>query len=198
MPSKKKDSNWTTWEDMPIEEFRARAEKAKALAAEFGERLDSLFPGLVTLTKEQRQTAPRLRDGEHAMLNKVLDVVDMKPALFESLADQDEGMDPNRLETALLRDRIEKHLLFSKLAESLAPIGGELGDSTLYTAVKFREALYAAYRIAKTHAQTDRKVMDVLAPVIDFMRRNVVAAAAAKKSRKPAPAPSAIAVADDA
>ncbi|AUX39426.1 hypothetical protein SOCE26_008170 [Sorangium cellulosum] len=198
MPSKKKDSNWTTWEDMPIEEFRARAERAKTLAAEFVEKLDGLFPGLVTLTKEQRQTAPRLRDGEHAMLNKVLDVVDMKPALFESLADQDEGMDPNRFETALLRERIEKHLLFSKLAESLAPVGGELGDSTLYTAIKFRETLYAAYRIAKTHAQTDRKVMDVLAPVIDFMRRNVVAGAAARKNRKPAPAPSPLPIADEA
>lgn len=187
MAPRKKDSDWTTWEDMPIEEFRARAEKAKALAAEFVERLDNLFPGLVTLTKEQRQTAPRLREGEHAMLNKVLDVVDLKPTLFESLADQDEGMDPNRFETALLRERIEKHLLFSNVAESLSSIGGELGDSTLYTAMKFRETLYAAYRIAKAHAQTDRKVMNVLAPVIDFMRKNVAAAAAAKRSRKTIP-----------
>ncbi|WP_437690023.1 hypothetical protein [Sorangium sp. So ce176] len=198
MPSKKKDSNWTTWEDMPIDEFRSRAEKAKAMAAELVEKLDELFPGLVTLTKEQRQTAPRLRDGEHAMLHKVLDVVDMKPALFESLADQDEGMDPNRFETALLRERIEKHLLFSKVAESLAPVGGELGDSTLYTAIKFRETLYAAYRIAKTHAQTDRKIMDVLAPVIDFMRKNTAAGAATKKNRKAAPSASQDAVAGDA
>ncbi|WP_438027035.1 hypothetical protein [Sorangium sp. So ce233] len=177
---------------MPIEEFRVRAEKAKALAAEFAEKLDGLFPGLVTLTKEQRKTAPRLRDGEHVMLRKVLDVVDMKPALFESLADQDEGMDPNRFETALLRERLEKHLLFSNVAESLSSMGGELGDSTLYTAIKFRETLYAAYRIAKAHAQTDRKVMDVLAPVIDFMRKNTAAAAAARKGRKPAPAPTPI------
>ncbi|WP_437958780.1 hypothetical protein WME76_03375 [Sorangium sp. So ce119] len=198
MPSKKKDSNWTTWEDMPIDEFRSRAEKAEAMAAELAEKLDGLFPGLVTMTKEQRQTAPRLRDGEHAMLHKVLDVVDMKPALFESLADQDEGMDPNRFETALLRERIEKHLLFSKVAESLAPVGGELGDSTLYTAIKFRETLYAAYRIAKTHAQTDRKVMDVLAPVIDFMRKNTAAGAATKKNRKAAPSPSPDAVAGEA
>ncbi|KYF78747.1 hypothetical protein BE11_38730 [Sorangium cellulosum] len=193
MASRKKDTGWTTWEDMPIEEFRVRAEKAKALAAEFAEKLDGLFPGLVTLTKEQRKTAPRLRDGEHAVLRKVLDVVDMKPALFESLADQDEGMDPNRFETALLRERLEKHLLFSNVAESLSSMGGELGDSTLYTAIKFREALYAAYRIAKAHAQTDRKVMDVLAPVIDFMRKNTAAAAAARKGRKPTPAPAPIA-----
>ncbi|WP_437877034.1 hypothetical protein [Sorangium sp. So ce513] len=186
MASKKKDSNWTTWEDMPIDEFRSRAEKAKALAVEFVEKLDGLFPGLVTLTKEQRKTAPRLRDGEHAMLTKVLDVVEMKPVLFESLADQDEGMDPNRFETALLRERIEKHLLFSKVAESFTPIGGELGDSALYTAAKFRETLYAAYRIAKAHAQTDRKVMDVLAPVIDFMRKNTAAGAATRKGSKPA------------
>ncbi|WP_437761739.1 hypothetical protein WMF27_03140 [Sorangium sp. So ce281] len=188
MAPRKKNSTWTTWEDMPLDEFRVRAGKAKALATEFVEKLDELFPGLVTLTKEQRKTAPRLRDGEHAMLHKVLDVVDMKPALFESLADQDEGMDPNRFETALLRERIEKHLLFSDVAASLSSVGGELGDSTLYTAVKFRETLYAAYRIAKTHAQTDRKVMDVLAPVVDFMRKNVAAAAAARRTRTPVPA----------
>ncbi|WP_437984203.1 hypothetical protein [Sorangium sp. So ce117] len=78
----------------------------------------------MTLTKEQRKTAPRLRDGEHAILHKVLDVVDMKPALFESLAEQDEGMDPNRLETALLRERIEKHLLFSETSPPRPPRGG--------------------------------------------------------------------------
>lgn len=156
MAPRKKDSDWATWEDMPSEEFRARAEKAKALAAGFVEEIDLLFRGLVTLTKEQRQTAPRLREVEHVMLQKVLDVMDMKPALFESLADQDEGMDPNRVETALLRDRGEKHRLFGEVAESLSSVGGEVGDSTLYVATKFRDTLYAAYRIAKAHAQTDR------------------------------------------
>ncbi|MGK3997173.1 hypothetical protein [Sorangium sp. So ce1024] len=101
-----------------------------------------------------------------------------------------EAVRGNRFETALLRERIEKHLLFSKVAESFTPIGGELGDSALYTASKFRETLYAAYRIAKAHAQTDRKVMDVLAPVIDFMRKNTAAGAATRKGSKPAAAPS--------
>ncbi|HTN91006.1 MAG TPA: hypothetical protein VL242_45350 [Sorangium sp.] len=41
-------------------------------------------------------------------------------------------------------------------------------------------------------------MMDVLAPVIDFMRKNVAAATATKKSRKPAPASSALPVADEA
>jgi hypothetical protein len=59
-----------------------------------------------------------------------------------------------------------------------------VGDSALYLADLFRDACYAAYRIAKTHALTDRQVNDVLAPVIDFMRKGAVAAAAARARKK--------------
>jgi hypothetical protein len=174
---KKKEGAWTTWEEMPLEVFQVRAAEVEAAADAFVSKVDECLPGLVTMTKDQRRRAPRLRDGEHDMMLKVLQVVDLKPALFESLADQDEGMDPRAFESMLLRDRIEKHRLFSRIAEKLSPLGGKLSDSTLYTATKFRDALYAAYRIAKTHAETDRRINDVLAPVIDFMRRNAVAAA---------------------
>ncbi|MDC0680631.1 hypothetical protein [Sorangium atrum] len=74
--------------------------------------------------------------------------------------------------------RIHEHTLLATQRERRA----------LAEIVLFRESLYAAYRIAKAHAQTDRKVMDVLAPVVDFMRKNVAAAAAARRTRTPAPA----------
>lgn len=187
MASKKtagKAAQWTTWEDIPLEEFRLRAQKAKGMAIEFARGIEELFPGLVTLTKEQRKSAPRLREGEHEMLNKVLDVVDLKPVLFESLADEDDGMNPNELETSLLRERIEKHRLLSEVIAELSGLDGQLGDSALYGAAKFRDVLYAAYRIAKTHAATDRKVNDILAPVIDFMRRNALVGAAKRQGAK--------------
>ncbi|WP_434045348.1 MULTISPECIES: hypothetical protein [Sorangium] len=146
--------------------------------------IDEIFPGLITLTAEQRKVAPRLRDGEHLMLLKILDVAEKKPALFESLADEDDGMNPGELETQLLRDRIEKHSLFLELGEALDPLSGKVSDTTLYLATKFREVLSAAYRIAKAHAATDRTVNGMVAPVIDFMRKGAVAAAATRAAKR--------------
>ena len=184
---KPKSAAWTTWEDMPLDEFRARAEKARAKAAAFVAEIDELFPGLVTLTVEQRKTAPRLRDGEHAMLHRVLDITEKKPALFESLADEDDGMNPGTFEAPLLRERIEKHKLFLELGDTLDPLRSKVSDSTLYVAGRFRTAISAAYQIAKAHAKTDRGINDVLAPVIDFMRKNAITGAAARTSRKDEP-----------
>lgn len=172
-----------SFEDMPLEQFRANIEEAKELAHAFVVKIHELFPGLVTLTKEQRAAAPRLREGEHDNFLAILRIVDMKPQLFESLADSDEGMDPNKFETDLLRDRIEKHRLLGELAAELAPLSEQIGDSPLYLASLFRDAMSAAYRIAKTHAETDKKIMDVLAPVVDFMRKGALAAA--RRRRKP-------------
>lgn len=182
---KKKQGNFDTWDDMPLDEFEKRVETARKLVADFKKQMGETLPGLVTLTAEQRLFAPRLRSGEHDHLLTVLKVVDLKPQLFESLADNDEGMDPNTFETTLLRERIEKHRLLGELAAELAPLSDQVGDTSLYLASLFREALSAAYRIAKTHAQTDKKINDVLAPVIDFMRKASVAAAAKRAKKQP-------------
>ena len=136
------------------------------------------------MTKEQRKALPRLRDGEHSMLRLVLDVVDLKPTLFESIASADDGMDPKVFETPLLWERIEKHRLFREIAAELEPLSEQVGDSALYIAGRFRDAVYAAYRIAKTHAETDKKVMDIVAPMIDFMRKGAVASALVRKKNK--------------
>lgn len=172
-----------SFEDMSLAQFRENIEEAKEHARGFVVKIHELFPGLVTLTKEQRAVAPRLREGEHDNFLAILKIVEMKPQLFESLADNDEGMDPNKFETGLLRDRIEKHRLLGELAAELAPLSEQIGDSPLYLASLFRDAMSAAYRIAKAHSETDKTIMDVLAPVIDFMRKGPLAAAA--RRRKP-------------
>ena len=48
---------------------------------------------------------------------------------------------------------------------------------------KFREVVLAAYRIGKAHALTDRAINDILAPVIDFMRKGAVAATATRATK---------------
>ena len=165
-------TTWKTWEDMPLDEFARRAEKVKKAASDFRTMVDDELPGLVTLTQEQRRFAPKLRVGEHSMLGRVLDVADLKPALFESIADQDQGHDPSKFETGLLRERVAKHLKFGEITAELAPVATHVSDSSHYLAGQFRDAISAAYRIAKTHAMTDKQVNDILAPVIDFMRKS--------------------------
>lgn len=171
-------TTWTTWEDMPLDEFEKRAAKVKQGAIDLAALTDKELPGLRTMTAEQRAHAPKLRQGEHPMLAKVLDVADLRPALFTSIADQDEGMDPAKFETRLLRDRIEKHRIFGEITAELQPLAGHVSDSALYLSGQFREAVSAAYRIAKTHAMTDKGINDLLAPVIDFMRKAAVVRAA--------------------
>lgn len=185
MPQTKKQA-WTTWEDMPIDEFRTRAEIAQKKVDTLVADIHELFPGLVTLTREQRKVSPRLRERAPEMYLKILDATDKKPALFESLADADDGMDPQTFESRLLRDRVEKYALLGDIDAALARVEGALGDTGHYLAGRFQDAVLSAYRIGKAHARTDKVINDILAPVIDWMRESAVAAAAtrAKKSEK--------------
>src|SRR5262245_14504794 len=103
---------WATVFDMPLDELQKRVAKAKELM----EQAVDLFPGLAVLTEEQRlHTNGRIRKGEGAMFLRIIDVMEAYPHFFEGLADLDNGNDPTKVETALMRDRIRR-------AETLAPL----------------------------------------------------------------------------
>jgi hypothetical protein len=113
---------------MPIAELAARVEKAEGLARQIIE----LFPGLTTLTTEERtHTAGRFRDGESAALSGVLDAVRLRPALFASLADQDEGHEPDRFETELIAERLARRDLLARVDVLLDPLADRLNDTVL-------------------------------------------------------------------
>lgn len=57
---------------------------------------------------------------ENKVLRSVIDVMDLLPAVFAVLADEDEGHDPERLERDLLRDCLDEHEVYTTLAEELA------------------------------------------------------------------------------
>src|SRR5438128_2072309 len=99
-------------EGMSIEELRRRVQKGRELLAQ----LEGLFPGMVTMTAEERlHSDGRLRNGESAELTAVLDAVDSAPQYFTSLADKDEGRDPTKFETGLLRERLVRRDLLNEL-----------------------------------------------------------------------------------
>ena len=165
---------------LPLKDMRAKVERALVLIAE----LKALFP-LVTMTEDDRKHSQgRLRDGETAALTATLDVVDLVPKLFESLADKDEGYDPNRFESDLLRERLERRELLARVDSALAPIATRLSDSVLFLGGLCRPAVLAAYRIAKTVSATDKKIRAVLAPAIDFYGRVGKAAATTRAGQK--------------
>jgi hypothetical protein len=164
-----KTKGGASWLDMPADEFARRIEKAKQAAALFASTIHELFPGLVTLSAEERASAQRMHQGEDAVLLSVLDLIDAQPAMFQSLADEDEGHDPNRYETKLQRERITKWQGLASLQQVLKPCGELIDDSMLFVANLFRPSLRAAIQIAKPVAKRDSAVQTLLAPALDFL-----------------------------
>src|SRR5262245_14986631 len=98
-------------ETLSLDELQKRVNKAKALLAE----VEALFPGAMTMTAEDRRHSDgRLRVGESETLRTVLAAVDSAPQFFVSLADRDDGHDPKRFETQLLRERLSRRDLLNE------------------------------------------------------------------------------------
>ncbi len=169
---------WTNVSDMPLEELQRRA----AEAAEKMQEILGLFPGLVTLTADERQhSRGRIRTGEGKIFLTLVSVMEKFPELFLGLADLDEGVDPTRVETELLRDRILR-------AEALAPLSAlaermrDLSDTVLHFRGLVRDPIGEAYGISKAMARTNTALRSMLAPVLDFYAAAAKLAAASRKA----------------
>jgi len=146
-----------TVHDLPLDELRARARRALALAAEIHE----LFPDLVRLSElDRKYSVGRMRRGEPEILRSVLDAVELQPEYFRSL----EGMSPQGrvepresppLDVTLLRDRLERRQLLQEVADALGPLTSGFSDTALHLGGEARPIIFAAYRIAKTLAPRD-------------------------------------------
>lgn len=63
-----------------------------------------MFPEVSGLAKNDRlSSAGKMGLKEAVALRSVIDAMDAEPAIFGVLADEDEGHDPGKLETALIR-----------------------------------------------------------------------------------------------
>ncbi len=150
---------------MPIADLERNIAKAEALLVQ----AQALLPGLRKLTEEDRRhTTGRFRNGESAMLERVLDAIRAQPAYFSSLATQDAGADAGKLEVERIADRLARRELLARLQGQFAALEQPLSDSVLHLGEQTRGVLLAAYRIARTVARTDTKLRDQIAPVIDF------------------------------
>jgi hypothetical protein len=168
-------------EEMSLAELTARVEKAEGFARQIRE----LFPNLTTLTTNERvHTTGRFREGESVALSGVLDAARLRPALFASLADQDDGHEPDRFETELIAERLERRDLLARVDVRLDPLAQQLTDTVLRLGEQSRPVLLSAYKIAKVVAETDPKLRQTIAKTIDFYAPKPAAKPATKPPAK--------------
>jgi hypothetical protein len=162
-------------------EFSRRIEQARPHI----QALVDLFPGLLTLTKEARtESQGKFRDGEVDALGTVLNAVEARPALFQSLADKDEGIDPSNIEVPLLRSRLHRIGQLRSLLDELEPFLQKVSDTQLALGELVKPFLLAAHRICKTHAQTDPSLRSIVAKALDFYASIAARAALTRAANK--------------
>jgi hypothetical protein len=175
---------WTSVFDMPLVELDSRVLQAGKLMAE----VLALFPGLIVMPEAERKVSNgRLRNGEGGAYLTILTIMEAFPALFEGLADLDQGVDPTHVETPLMRDRIQRAEILARLDAVADKLGG-VSDTVLHLRSLVREPMSEAYGIAKSMAKTNQKLKSMLAPVLDFYAALAKAAAAARKANAEAKA----------
>lgn len=178
---------WSTVFDMPLDELERRVGQARS----FMQQAFDLFPGLLVMTDEERKSSNgRIRKGEGPMHLVVISVMEAFPAFFEALADLDEGIDPTKVETPLMRDRIQRAEILAQLLDSADRFGG-MADTVMHLRALVRDPIKEAYGIAKAMAKTNDRLKSMVAPVINFYSAIARAAAATRKANAEANLPAA-------
>jgi len=163
---------------MPLPELETRVTQAGALM----KQAIDLFPGLVVKTEDERRHSNGwLRVGEGEKYLTIVAVMEAFPAYFEGLTDLDQGLDPNVLETPLMRDRIQRAEILARLGD-IAGKFDAMSDTVLHLRELVREPIREAYGIAKAMAKANQALRSMLAPVIDFYAAMAKAAAASRKA----------------
>jgi hypothetical protein len=165
---------------MPLKTLQKNAATAKELLTQ----IYALLPGLSGLTPDARKHASKFRAGEAEALSSVLDAADAKPALFESLADKDNGEDPHTFEVNLLRDRLQRAAILGSIADAFTPLSDGIADTLLHLGDLSKPVMLLAYGIAKMHAKLDGVIANAIRPAMDFYAKISRASVATKK--KPA------------
>ena len=175
MAKKTKDGKGT------LADLQKREAKAKALLAE----LSALFPEARGLPKgDRRRSRGKLGRKEGLALRGVLDAIDLEPAMFASLADEDEGHDQGKLETDLLRERFDCHQIYSSIADEMESLASALSDAALTHAALAKPVTLAAYEIAKPVSKRHPAIRAKLAPTLDYYGANAAAAIDTRKANK--------------
>jgi len=170
-------------ETLSLAELKKRAEHAKAQAA----AIQSSFPEAHALPVDVRKHVPgRFGAAESVALRGVIDAIDLEPTPFKSLANEDDGHDASKLETDLLRDRLERHDVYAQLSETFQTLSDLFSDAALSVGAHVKPVTLAAYEIAKPMARRDDKLAAKLKPALDYYGANAAASLASRKAHEAA------------
>ena len=174
MPKKEQD------EKLSVGELTKReAEVRKAAAG-----IRAMFPEVSGLAKNDRlSSAGKMGLKEAVALRSVIDAMDAEPAIFGVLADEDEGHDPGKLETALIRDRFDRHQAYAGVAAELEALAALFSDAALEMGALVKPVSLAAYEIAKPLSKRHKVIREKIAPALDYYGGNATAAAAARRAK---------------
>jgi hypothetical protein len=174
-------TNHSTIADLSTAQLTARAEK-------IGRHLDAieaLMADAVELTDAERKASLRLQgDEEVAALDGVLGFADARPELFTDLADEDNGHDPTRFETSLLRERLANAQVLASLTSRIEQTSSLFSDSATYVTTLAKRPALAAYEIAKPYQQRDRKNGRLLNDAVNLYHARAVASARTRAAHR--------------
>lgn len=172
-------------DDHGLKDLQKRAAEGKLLTA----KLRELFPEAHAMSADdRRRSAGRVGDDESKALQSVIGAMELRPGVFAALADEDEGLDPARLETELMRERFARRDAYATLAEDLTRLAAIFEDEAIAQGALVIPVARAAYEIAKPVSRRDAALREAIAPALDYYSANAVAAAAARKANKEAKA----------
>jgi len=139
---------------LPVAALQARQKRIVALL----DQIDAEMADGVEYDDEARGRSQRLRgQAEKAALGSVLDYAEKREESFIGLADRDDGHDPEKFETGLLRDRLEGAFILSQIVERVDATRLRVADSALHLTALVKPTVLAAYEIAKPLAKVDKK-----------------------------------------
>jgi hypothetical protein len=149
------------------------------------ESIRAEFPEATRFAKDDRlRSQGKMGMGESVALRSVVDAMELEPAIFGVLADEDEGHDPGKLETDLIRERFDRHQVYAELAEELESLAEVFNDAALEMGALCKPVTQAAYEIAKPLSKRHKGIREKIAPAIDYYGANAALAVAARKAKK--------------
>jgi len=173
----------------------ARREQAQALLAS----LSALYPEARNmLSDERRRSLGRLVYRDADLYAQLFDVIDGSKirAAFDALGAEDNGDDPERFETEVLRARLRRVGHLSAVSTGLRALADRLDDEALHLGAETATPALLALELARVLAKSNASFRGSIAPVLDALSAMTLAArnalAAARESEaKPATEPKA-------
>lgn len=137
---------------------------------------------------DRRASQGKMGLEEGKALRCMPDAMDLEPAIFGVLADEDEGDDPGKLETNLIRERFERWQVYLELSNKLGELSKLFADAAITAGAQVKPVCQAGYEIAKPISKRHKGMRAAIGPLLNYYGANAAAAAESRLANKAAKA----------